>query len=142
MPAIPHMVLLAVLRRWSAGTGTAENHGKGTQYDHEIKPQRAMLQVIKIILQLRAHLVGRVRIALVDLRPAGHARPHDAAQGKVLDFPHIALLQRGRFRSRPDPAHVAAQDVEELRQLVEAAPAQKAADSGDARVEGSPETGA
>ena len=39
-------------------------------------------------------------------------------------------------RARADHAHVAAQDVEELRQLVQAPLAQKAADSSDTVVVG------
>src|SRR5699024_8570718 len=40
----------------------------------------------------------------------------------------------GERRARADEAHVAAQDVEELRQLVEGVAAQQPAERGDARV--------
>src|SRR2546423_1525734 len=42
-------------------------------------------------------------------------------------------LVRNR-RTRADNAHVAAQDVEKLRQLIEARPAQQASDTGDALI--------
>ncbi len=48
----------------------------------------------------------------------------------------VALDQLDLLRTRADDAHLAAQDVDQLRQLVEAEPAQEAPDPGDARVVG------
>ena len=42
----------------------------------------------------------------------------------------------GQRRTRPDDAHIAAQDIDELRQLVERVLAQEAAEAGDAGIVG------
>ena len=59
--------------------------------------------------------------------PGLHVEP-EAVLGKV------ALDQLDLLRARADDAHVAAQDVDELRQLVEAEAAQQPPDPGDPRI--------
>src|SRR5476649_2960503 len=86
-----------------------------------------MFQVEKIILQFGTHFVVIVGVALVYLRPAGNTGTNDAAQREVWDLPYILLVERGRFRPRTDPAHVAAQNVEQLGQFVESATPQEVA---------------
>ena len=76
----------------------------------------------------------RVAVLVVDLRPAGDAGPHAVALPVVGDL----LVQRadelGPLRAGPDNRHLALEDVEELRQLVEADRADDAAHRRDARV--------
>src|SRR5207302_5842686 len=69
--------------------------------------------------------------AAVHLGPAGEARLHVEASA----LPRRVLVDLVAKRwSRADQAHVAADDVPELRQLVEREPAEGAARSRDARV--------
>src|ERR1700759_5811786 len=73
----------------------------------------------------------------VDLRPAGDARFHAMAGGVVSHrvlIEHVAGLCGGRVGPRPDDRHVAAQDVEELRELVEARPPQETPQPRDASI--------
>ena len=66
-----------------------------------------------------------------DLPEAGHARQHEVA----LAVPALEPLEVAqRQRPRADEAHLAAQDVPELRDLVEREPAQHRADGRHARV--------
>ena len=67
------------------------------------------------------------------LPESGHPRPH----GQSTSVPHVVAGHLGRQRRpRPDEAHLAAQDVQQLRQLVERCPAQPPAGSGHPRVVG------
>ena len=75
-----------------------------------------------------AHGQGR---AAVDLRPAGDPRLHV----EPVQLPLVVLLDLvAERRARPDHRHVAADDVPELRQLVEAQPPQEPSRPRDPRV--------
>ncbi len=76
-------------------------------------------------------LVPRQRRATLHLRPAGdpgwHRQPAELALGVLGD-----LDLNGR--PRPHEAHLAAQDVDEVGELVERQPPHDRADAGDARI--------
>ena len=77
------------------------------------------------------HLAERDVVAAEHLPEAGHPGLQvEAAAGPAVDV--VVLL--GDQRPRADQAHLAAEDVDQLRQLVERAAAQEPADPGDARI--------
>ena len=81
-------------------------------------------------IELHAPRVGRVAAA-ADLPQPGQARLRCVV---VFDVAAIARDLGAHDRTRPDQAHLAAQHVEQLRQLVEARAAQEAPDPGDPRI--------
>src|SRR5262245_57782440 len=119
--------------RWAPTTGLAlvgpgEEGERCAQEDLHVDARGAVLDVPDVQLD---PLGPRQAGAAVDLRPPGEARldgePEALARGVLLDL----VAER---RPRADEAHVATQDVPELRQLVEREPPEDAADAGDARV--------
>src|SRR3981081_1709642 len=148
MPAIPHIIGSDAhpLTGWhqttrpsakagnhskrlaSARANASQNDPKGTQNDDKIQPQRAMLQIVKIVFQLGAHAVWIVGVALVDLSPSGDAGRDDAAQLEVRNVAGITLAQHQRLGAWTDPAHFALQDIDDLGQFIEPEAAQKRAD--------------
>src|ERR687887_2433174 len=96
--------------------------------DLQVDPGGAVVDVPAVELD---PVLPRQLRATVDLRPARQAR---------LDLEPAALSRRvaldlvGKRRARADQAHLPAQDVPELRDLVEREAAQKAADARDPRV--------
>src|SRR5690606_10394407 len=86
------------------------------------QPKRLMVHIPDIVAEL---VLPRQGIAAVNLSPAGKARPHLVAAGLLGVVERQILHQQ---RARADQAHVALEDVPELRQLVEAGRTQKAAE--------------
>src|SRR5690606_28566783 len=62
------------------------------------------------------------------------ARTHDVAIAIERDFLLVPGRQRERLGPRPNPAHLPADDVDDLRQLVEPRTAQDLAEAGNALV--------
>ncbi len=96
-----------------AAVRPAEERQRGAQQDLEIQARRAVLDVPDVELDA----VGPwERRATVDLRPARQPRTEVEPTTLVLVVLLDLVAQRGTW---PDDAHVAAQDVPELRQLVD-----------------------
>src|SRR5690348_3324489 len=106
----------------------AEEGGRRAGEDLQVEDRRAMLDVPDVELDpVRPGEGG----SAVDLRPARDARPHVEAA----PLPLVVLLDLvAERRPRADHAHLAADDVPELRQLVERELAQEAAGARDPRV--------
>src|SRR5437660_6927888 len=98
--------------------GAAEKRERRAREDLQVDQWRAVLDVPEV--QLDALLPGQ-RGPAVDLRPAGDPRLHveTAALSRG-----VALDLVGERRARPDQAHVAANHVPQLRQLVDRQTAQ------------------
>ena len=112
------------------GAGACQHHADGPRHDLEIEPDAPVLDVGDI---QRDIAVERGILARLHLPQAGDARQSlEAAQVAQLVLPHFA----GQRRTRTDDAHVAAQNIEELRQLIQRILAQESAQPGDARVVG------
>ena len=76
-----------------------------------------------------AQLVARMReVAAAELRQAGHPGPDHEARRVVADLAHRRREEHRPDRPRADQVHVAADDVPELRDLVELRALQEAAD--------------
>src|SRR5437763_3049324 len=96
--------------------------------DLQVEPRAAVLDVPEVELD---PLVPRELRPAVHLRPAGQARL-DLETASLPRGVLVDLVAEGRARA--DQAHVAADDVPELRELVEGEAAQGAADLRDPRV--------
>ncbi len=79
-------------------------------------------------------LVDLGHMALVDLRPARNPRLHHMAVAVEGDFARVPQREDLGLRPRADPAHLPFQDIENLRQLVDARRAQPFAYPRDALV--------
>lgn len=93
-----------------------------------------MLDVVKIVLDLDAGIIGIGGITVDHLRPATDPGPHDVTVHVERDLPFELIDERALLRSWPNQAHVPFKDVEELRQLVDAQLADHLAHPGDAHV--------
>src|SRR3954469_18965049 len=81
--------------------------------DGDVEPDRPVLDVVEV--EPHEIVEGEVRAAR-DLPEAGDPRQHEVA----LPVPVVQpLIVADRERARADEAHLAAEDVQELRQLVE-----------------------
>src|SRR5436190_13338390 len=96
--------------------------------DRDVEPDRPVLEVVEVkpdeVVEAEVRAAG-------DLPEAGHS-----GQDVVpLAMPVLELrVVAERQRARPDETHLAAQDVEELRDLVERESSQDGAERGDARI--------
>ena len=101
---------------------------KRTYQDLHVLAQAVVLDV----LALDGQALLEVELAAsVDLHGARDPGPH--LEAKALRLP-VALHQPDLLGARADEAHVAPEDVEQLRELVEARASQEAPDARDARI--------
>src|SRR5207245_8062221 len=104
------------------------------QQEYQVEAQGPALDVVEVVLD--ALLDRRAAAPAVDLRPSGDAGLHLVAQHVAGDAPPELLDERRSLGARPDQAHVTAQHVEELRQLVEAEAPQHGAERRAPRLGG------
>src|SRR5688572_16711824 len=98
-----------------------QDHLDGVEEDGQVEQERHVLDVVEVELVLLLGVLDGRSITELDLGPAGDARFHAVALVVVGDDAAELLDEVWPLRPRPDEAHLAAQHVEELRQLVEAA---------------------
>src|SRR6266852_3741707 len=108
----------------------AEAVPEGLQEDLQIEAEAPALDVVEVTLD--PPLDRRVAPPAVDLGPAGDPRLHLVAEHIARHAPPEFLDEARALRARPHEAHLAAQHVEELRQLVEARPSQERPEGGAA----------
>ena len=92
-----------------------------------VQPQRLVVHVPHIQPEFLLPTDG---VAAVDLGPAGDPWPHLMAPRLLRGVAPQVLHQK---RPRPHQAHISFEDVEQLRQLIEAGGPQEAAEGGQAR---------
>src|SRR2546421_2842739 len=105
-------------RSYAPATGLAlvragEQRQRRPRENFEVDPRRPVLDVPEVELDPLAP--GQAR-ATVDLRPAGHPRLHVESAPLARRVPVDLVCER---RAWADQAHVAQEDVPELRHLVE-----------------------
>src|SRR5918999_1003809 len=108
--------------------GRLEDGRHGEQQDLQVEPERPVLDVV--VVPLDPVRERRLAAQPVHLRPAGDTGLHAVA---VLVTGHAPLEQLDELRPlgpRPDDAHLAPQDVEELGQLVDREPPDQLPDRG------------
>src|SRR5262245_60031723 len=98
----------------------AEN---GHPQDADIQPRGPVRDVVKVVLKPLSQ--RSVAPPAVDLRPPGNPGFHAMAGHVVRDRLPELMDEHWPLRPRTDQAHVATQDVDQLRQLVEAGPPQE-----------------
>ena len=111
-----------------AAIGPAEERQRRPQQNRKIDLRRAVLDVPDVELD---PIGPWERGAPLHLRPAGEPGS-DLEPAALVSVVLLDLV--AKRRARPDDAHVAAQDVPELRQLVDRRTPENAADARDARV--------
>src|SRR5688572_5856347 len=118
-PAAPVMTILDIVETEdlaSVGVLLKATHER-EPHDLEVEADRPVLDVIQVVFD--ALLERGVAAPAVDLRPAGDAGLDLVAQHVLRDAVLELLDEVGALRPRADDRHVAADDVPELRQLVE-----------------------
>ena len=105
----------------------ADHHNDSAQDDGQIFPQSDLAGVDAVHF---GAVVESAVVALGNLPEAGEAGTHTPVD--LVGIVDGDLF--GQHRTRADQAHIAGEDVPQLRQLVERGDAQDAADAGDARV--------
>src|SRR6185312_5309730 len=113
----------------------AERHDvRGLQDDLEVHAEGPVLDVVQV--EGKALLAGDVGTARHLPEPGDAGQEVGALLGRLSEvaLQRLDLARRQRQRARADDAHLAAQDVEELRELVEREPPQELAHARHARV--------
>src|SRR5450756_864966 len=108
-PPVTTDVVMVVL---SVCAARADHRAGRSPHDVQVALQRPGLHVLQVEAQ---HVVEREVTAPADLPEPGDARQHDVPP-PVPFFHELAVSQRQR--ARPDKAHVALEDIEELGQPV------------------------
>src|SRR6266496_4376114 len=110
------------------GAAPCEHGGECLREDRDVEPDRPVLEVVEV--EADEVVEGQLDAAR-HLPQACHAGEHEVA----LAMPDLELhVVAQRQRPRADERHLAAQDVQHLRQLVERIPADEPADARDPRV--------
>src|SRR5690606_27595905 len=85
----------------------------------QIKQQSVVLHVEEVILELLDRILLRGTVRIAELRPPCNARFDRVALPIVRDALVQLLHELGALRARTDEAHLAAQHVQYLRQLID-----------------------
>src|SRR5512141_1083978 len=101
-------------------TFARHDHADRLEEDDDVEEQRVVLDVVKIVLQFLNGVVERRTVVIADLRPPGHAGLDAVPYGVIRYLARELVDEVGALGPRPDEAHVADQDVDELRELVDA----------------------
>src|ERR1700735_3658086 len=93
-----------------------------------------MLDIENIVFELGLGFFDGRTVLILHLRPSGDSRTHGVAQdivgGGFLELP----AKEWAFGTRPDQAHLTAEDIENLRQFIQASLADEPSNFGDAVV--------
>src|SRR5262249_34345800 len=100
--------------------------------DREVEPERSVLDVVQVVAHLLGFLIDVVGVAVLNLRPAGHAGSDGRSQSVIRDPLHEHFLIAHRMGTWPDQVHFTAQDVHQLWELVDSETTQHATGSRDA----------
>src|SRR3978361_1103601 len=103
----------------ATGPEAAEHGPDRPRDDQQVEPEGEVLDVIEIILELPEHVADIGDMALLHLGPAGDARADDVPVTVERQLALIPLRERDGFGARADPAHLALEDVDDLRKLVD-----------------------
>src|SRR5258708_3879039 len=92
----------------------------GQPYDQGIEPKVVVLHVVEVALELGHRALHRPSVAQVDLCPPGHSGPDAVSGGVVRKFLRQPRRDRYLLGPWPDQGEIAADDVPQLGQLIEA----------------------
>src|SRR6476660_1876609 len=106
-----------------------QQHGlHGIENDEDIEGERQVLDVEQVVLQLLQRVFDAGPVGVAHLRPAGETWPNDVPLAIEGDLPRQLVDELRALRTWTDQAHVSLEHVPQLRQLVETAAPQEAAD--------------
>src|SRR5208337_2713341 len=110
-----------------------EHAGRDGPHDNlKVQQQAPVPDVVQVVFQTAAN--GRISAQAIDLRPSGDSNLEPVPAVVLLDFTQEFLREMRPLGPGADNAHVTFQNVEKLRQFIEAAAPQQSADPGSARV--------
>ena len=98
----------------------------GHEQNPKVKPKRPAADVIQVVLDALAER-GPATIA-VNLRPAGHARRNGVSKVVIGNLGAEAIDEDRPFRPRSDEAHIAVENIDQLRKFVDVCMSQPRAD--------------
>src|SRR5437867_4811534 len=111
---------LGWIRIGSPRPAAEEDDLHGVEEDPEVEPEGKVLDVVQVVAHFLDLFFEVVGVAVADLRPPGYPRTHCRAE-RVIRNPFLEELEvRGRVGPGPHEVHLTADDVDELRELVEA----------------------
>src|SRR5579883_209742 len=104
------------------------------QNDGDIKPHRTVLNIVKVVMEFFARIQVRATIVIVHLRPSGQSRLDLHATAIARNVLLQVGYQHWLLWTWPYQAHLAAQNVDDLRELVEVGHAQETSHPRDPRI--------
>src|SRR5262245_9405500 len=111
-----------------------QNHAHRTNENDEIEKETSVLQIEEVIRELVFGIVERSAVGIMDLSPTGDARLHRMTLDIIGDVLRQPLDEIGSFGPGSDKAHVAAQHIIELRELIDAQLSDDPADACDSGI--------
>src|ERR687892_1245365 len=114
-------------RRASGVTRACEEGSDGEEEDLEVEGEGPVLDVVVVPFDAVTH--RSVTAEAADLGPARHSGLDAMAVVVAVEARTEEVHELRPLRARPHEAHVAAQHVDQLRQLVEGGPAHEGADA-------------
>src|SRR5260370_18584061 len=103
----------------SLGTAHEERDFRGVEDDECVQRRSGVLDVVEVVLQLDNGVLDGVTVFVIDLRPARNSRLDAMALAVVGNLLLEFSDEFGPLRARADDRHIAPQDVEQLRQLIQ-----------------------
>jgi hypothetical protein len=112
----------------------------GAKQDMKIEHKRPIVDVIEVVVDALLHLLVSVGLSPIamNLRPSGDAGFDVVPPGVEGDATLVLPIVSQRMRARPDERHVALDDVEQLRKLIDAQRSRLQITFSDWRGEASP----
>src|SRR5262249_19535417 len=107
--------------------------GSLQQY-HKIQKNTSVFHIVKVIGELATGILRRGAVREIYLGPPGDPRSDPMAFGIVWNGRRQLGDKKGTFGARSDEAHVATQDIQYLRQLIDAQFTNDGPDASDARI--------
>lgn len=109
---------------------TTEAMNERPKYDLEINPKRPMLNVIQIVIDALAHFLNIFcgTTKTVDLRPTSYSGLYTMSLHIGVDLLAVVFVVLNCMRPGSDNRHIASQNIDELRKLVQAVSTQECAD--------------
>src|SRR4051794_5245362 len=96
---LPNRLPLSRAGGWrSTGAEAAQHRPNRPRDDQQVEPEGEVLDVVEIVLELPEHVLDVGDMALLDLRPAGDARPDDVAIAVERQLALVPFRQRDRLR--------------------------------------------
>src|SRR5882672_460488 len=114
---------------------TPEEHGaRCFEQDESVEHRRLIFDVVEIVLMFFPRVLDRSPIGVADLRPSGQPRFDQVTLGVIRNSLFKLFDEDRAFGPRPDQAHLAANDIEQLRQFINPSFANPPAHARHARI--------